>query len=149
MPSANPGFSGHPDRLELRGPILHVQIGYDPEFEFGVQNHPNLPEETYPALVDTGATASCIDSGLAVSLGLPIIDQDDVHGVHGLSKVNVHLAQIYIPSLDWTISKPLAAGNLYNDRNPLFALIGRDFLGSFVMTYNGITGSVVIGDSAG
>ena len=146
MSSVDSGFRGDPDSLELRGPILRVQIGYDPEFDPGGQNRSNLPEELYPALVDTGATASCIDSGLAVRSGLPIVDQYEVRGVHGLSKVNVHLAQIYVPSLDWTISKSLAAGNLYSDRNPLFALIGRDFLRNFIMTYNGITGSVIISD---
>lgn len=149
MPSVDSDFSGYPNRLELQGPTLRVQIGYDPEFQLGVQNRPNLPEEMYPALVDTGATVSCIDSGLAVRLRLPIVDQYEVHGVHGPSEVNVHLAQIYVPSLDWTISKPLAAGNLYSDRNPLFALIGRDFLRNFIMIYNGITGSVIIRDSTG
>ena len=96
--------------------------------------------------MDTGATASCIDSGLAVRLGLPIVDQYEVHGVHGPSEVNVHLAQIYVPSMDWTISKPLAAGNLYSGRNPLFALIRRDFLRDFRMTYDGRAGSVIIID---
>ena len=148
MPSADSGFSGHPDRLEVRGPILSVEIGFDPEFEFGVHARPDLPDESYPALVDTGATSSCIDSGLAERLRLPIVDRYQVRGVHGLYEVNAHLAQIYIPSLDWTISKALAAGDLYDEHNPIFALIGRDFLRNFRMTYDGRTGSVIISDSA-
>jgi hypothetical protein len=49
------------------------------------------------ALVDTGATESCIDSMLATQLGLPVADKRMVAGIHGSQEVSFHLAQIHIP----------------------------------------------------
>src|SRR5262245_27820099 len=37
------------------------------------------------SLVDTGAMESCIDSGLAMRLNLPIVDRRKISGVHGAS----------------------------------------------------------------
>ena len=63
------------------GPTLDVLTGFGPNFRRG--HIPSLPSTIYPALVDTGAIESCIDSYVAVALGLPIIDQSQVSGVHG------------------------------------------------------------------
>ena len=64
------------DLLVILGPTLLVDIGFDPAY---------TPAESGPtpvagltsiqALVDTGATTSCIDNLLGVQLGLPIVDR--------------------------------------------------------------------------
>lgn len=76
---------------------------------------PNLPDTDYHALVDTGA-----------------------------GEVNVHLAQILIPSLDIVISGRFTGVHLYAGGQPHGALIGRTLLQHVTMIYNGITGSVII-----
>ena len=132
------------DRLEDLGPILHVQIGLDPAYTLEQSPRPSLPIEPLPALIDTGASESGIDSGLAVRLQLPVVERSAVAGIHGSFELNYYLAQIYVPSLDFTIHGKLAGVNLAASGLPYSALIGRDFLRNFTMTYNGRTGQVTL-----
>lgn len=88
---------GFVDRIELLtqlGPTIQVQIVFLHPIDNSV---PALPSNTYPALIDTGATESCIDSQIAANLELPVFDERHVSGVHGSDMVNVHVAQIHIP----------------------------------------------------
>lgn len=141
MQQAECGFA-KPEFLVQFGPTLQVRIGFDPNRRAGTP--PALPENDYQALVDTGATASCIDSSLASTLELPIIDRKPVSGVHGLLEVNVHLAQIYIPALGLTQSGAFSGVHLHAGGQPHSVLIGRTFLRFFTMQYHGGTGAVTI-----
>jgi hypothetical protein len=58
--------------------------------------------------------------------------------------VNIHIAQIHIPSLKTTIYGEFAAVDLIAGGQPHHALIGRTFLRNFQMVYNGKTGQVTI-----
>lgn len=150
MPTANAGFSDEQgilgyDALTYHGPTLEVQIGYDFNFRIDdMTNRPNLPNTPLFALVDTGATESCIDSTLALNLGLTVVDRKRVAGVHGTHPVNYHIAQIYIPSLDFTIVGTFPGADLTNSGLNHSALLGRTFLQHFKMTYEGRTGCVSI-----
>ncbi|MBI3491026.1 MAG: retroviral-like aspartic protease family protein [Acidobacteria bacterium] len=131
--------------LVTYGPTLLVDIGFDPNYQ--PPPHPNLPVpgiKGIHALVDTGATESCIDSMLATQLGLPVVDKRVVAGVSGPQDVNIHLAQVHIPSLLFTIYGTFAAVHLAAGGQPHRALIGRTFLSRFTMVYNGQTGDVTI-----
>ena len=94
--------------------------------------------------MDTGAQASCVDSALAMELGLPVVDRTQVAGIHGASEVNSHLAQIYIPDLEFTIYGQFAGVHLAAGGQTHSALLGRTFLRHFTMTYEGRTGTVTI-----
>lgn len=143
------GFDGRPDELAQYGPTIVVMIGFDSEFYLGERSRPRLSVTPLPALVDTGAMLSCIDSALAVKLDLPVVNRQDVSGAHGAHPVNVHLAQIYVPAMDVWIDGRFAGVHLQAGGQPHFALIGRDFLQHFAMVYDGRTGAVSIeGDSA-
>ena len=131
------------DLLARYGPTVAVRIGFDRDYRSG-GGVPNLHDAEYPALVDTGATLSCVDSGLAATLHLPIVDRESVSGVHGSQEVNVHLAQIHIPSLDSVIIGRFHGVHLVQGNQPHLALLGRVFLRNFTMTYDGRTGSVKI-----
>ena len=87
-----PGVSG-PEALARFGPTLIVEIGFDPNFQPTIDAPPDLPADRHPALVDTGAAESCIDSTLAIALNLPIVDRQKVAGVHGSSAVDMHLEE--------------------------------------------------------
>jgi len=123
---------------------LLVNIGFDPAYDpTAPLRLPNLPQVPINALVDTGATESCIDSTLAMNLNLPIADRRTVSGVHGAGEVNVHIGQIHIPSLAFTLYGPFAAVDLAAGGQSHLALIGRTFLAHFKMFYDGRTGTAV------
>jgi len=67
--------------LPMNGPTIEVFVGRaNPPDESGQFTQ---PEQATPALIDTGATDSCIDEDFAKTLGLPIIDVRTVGGVAG------------------------------------------------------------------
>lgn len=139
-----PGGASGAAMLVRWGPTLSVDIGFDPSFKPTPGFIPVPGIKGVQALVDTGATESCIDSELAAQLNLPIIDKRGVSGVHGKNDVNIHLAQIYIPSLNHAIIGAFAGVHLAAGGQTHKALIGRTFLQSFTMVYDGRTGSVKI-----
>ena len=151
MPTTRIGFkdletwSGQ-DQLIAFGPTLRVQIGFDPSYHPDHSSSPNLPELELPALVDTGATESCIDSALARKLQLPAVDTVRIAGIQGASETVVYLAQIYVPALDYTIFGRFSGVHLVSGGQPHSALLGRTFLRNFILTYEGRTGEVVIGN---
>lgn len=131
--------------LVSQGPTLYVDIGFDPLYKPDPPGKIPTPGMTgLQALVDTGATTSCIDSGLAMQLNLPIFDRQKISGVGGVHEVNMHLAQIHVPSLNFTIYGSFAAVDLIAGGQPHHALIGRSFLRAFVMVYEGTTGTVTL-----
>lgn len=131
--------------LAVNGPTLEVEIGFDFQFRAEtVNSRPDIPAARWSALVDTGASASCIDSALATELGLPLSGRYKVAGVGGISSVDRHLAQIYIPSLNHIIYGVFSGVHLSAGGQPHQALIGRDFLKNFRMTYEGRTGEVIL-----
>ncbi|MBZ5609801.1 MAG: retroviral-like aspartic protease family protein [Acidobacteriia bacterium] len=133
------------DLLVTIGPTLLVNIGFDSAFKPGPGLPLPIPAITgMLALVDTGATECCIDSLLAVQLSLPIVDKKAVAGVHGSQEVNIHLAQIHVPSLNHTIYGMFAGVHLVAGGQMHRALIGRTFLKSFTMIYKGATGDVTL-----
>ena len=149
MPTASAGPGGFEEvspqqALTRFGPILGVRVGFDRAFEPSQSASPNLPEELLPALVDTGAFQSCIDSDLAGNLQLPIVDQQSVSGAGGEFKTNIFLAQMYIPDLRITLYGRFAEVHLNSGGQPYSALLGRTFLQHFTMTYEGQTGVVLV-----
>lgn len=127
------------------GPTILVDIGFDQNYDPKVPGSvPTLPIRGEPALVDTGALECCIDSMLAAQLNLPIIDRRPISGAHGSQELNVHLAQIFIPALNHTIWGHFAGVHLVAGGQAHKALIGRTFLKSFKLHYDGTTGLVTI-----
>lgn len=84
-----PGGASGKDLLVGYGPTLLVDIGFDANFKSGDLKPPVSGIQGIQALVDTGASESCIDSLLATQLNLPIVDRRTVSGVHGGLEVNI------------------------------------------------------------
>ena len=143
---AEAGFTSR-HNLVQHGPTISVQIGFDPSYQPSGPI-PNLGTSPRPALVDTGAVATCIDSSLAADLQLPIIGRKTISGVLGAGSVYVHLAQIYIPDLDFVAYGQVNGVHLAAGGQPHAAILGRDFLQYFTMTYVGYTGIVTIRSSS-
>jgi hypothetical protein len=128
-----PGSKGA-DVLGLVGPTLIVNIGFDSTYQPQQPKVPTAGITGVWALVDTGASESCIDDQLATKLGLPVIDQKPISGTIGSHTANIYLAQIHIPSLPRTIYGPFAGVHLIAGGQRHSALIGRTFLRYFKMT---------------
>jgi len=142
-PNAAPQLSGR-DLLVSVGPTLLVDIGFDSKFDPAATplKTPSASIQGVHALVDTGASESCIDRDLADQLKLPIIDRRKIAGVGGAHEVNMYLAQIHVPSLTFTLYGAFAGVGLADGGQPHKALIGRTFLMRFTMIYTGSTGDV-------
>lgn len=129
--------------LVAYGPTLMVDVGFDPNYN----PQPPAPTPTagitgINALVDTGASESCIDNLLASQLNLPIVDRRPISGVHGSQVVNVYMAQVHAPTLAFTIYGAFSGVDLAAGGQPHSVLIGRTFLQNFTMVYEGLTGTV-------
>jgi hypothetical protein len=136
------------DLLVSFGPTILVDIGFDPTYiPSPTASAPLAGLTAIQALVDTGATTSCIDNLLAVELGLPVVDRMPIAGVGGPHLANMYLAQIHVPALDRTLYGTFAGVNLRDGGQPHSALMGRTFLRHYRMVYDGPTGSVTIFDS--
>jgi predicted aspartyl protease len=141
-----PGGASGIELLIAYGPTLMVDIGFDPLYNptAAVLALPVPGLTGIEALVDTGATESCIDNLLATQLNLPVVDRRPIAGVHGTQLANMHLAQIHVPTLHSTIYGMFAGVDLVAGGIPHKALIGRTFLQNYTMVYEGRTGSVTI-----
>ncbi len=137
-----PGANNGDELLIAFGPTLAVDIGFDPNSKLGGPT-PVPGIQGVAALVDTGATESCIDNLLAATLNLPIVDRRKIGGVGGAHEVNMYLAQVRVPSLNFTIYGAFAGVQLAAVGQHQ-ALLGRTFLRAFTMVYDGKTGDVTI-----
>ena len=91
------------------------------------------------ALVDTGASRTCVDQDAASRAGLNVIDRGSISSAsHSAHSVPVFACEIEVASLG-KIRLPKAMGVTLANQG-LIALIGRDALGSTVFVYNGLTG---------
>ena len=73
-----------------------------------------------------------------------LVDRRDLAGAHGAEKVNMHLAQIIVTSLRFTIYGAFAGVHLKAGGMGYQALTGRTFLRNVTMVYEGLTGTVSI-----
>ncbi len=133
------------DLLARIGPTLKVGLGFDPDFDpKHASRTPRLPVDGLWALIDTGASVCCIDSTLAMHLELPLVDKGYCDGISGLIEVDMYLAQIHVPNLQFTLYGKFAGVDL--GRGDHRVLLGRDFLRHFVMTYDGPSRAVFLVD---
>jgi predicted aspartyl protease len=151
MPETRCGFNDIPggasgcDLLVSMGPTLFVDIGFDANYRYVIGGPAPIPGmKRLEALVDTGATECCIDSLTAAQLNLPIVDRRRIGGVGGAQEVNIHLAQVHVPLLAFTIFGQFAGVHLQAGGQVHKALLGRTFLKACSMSYDGRTGNVVI-----
>jgi len=140
-----PGGAPGSELLVSAGPTIVVNIGFDPKWKPALPVVMPIPGITdIRALVDTGATECCIDNRLAIQLNLPIVDERPYGGIGGRHMAKMYLAQVHIPSLNYTMYGAFAGVKLAESGAVHQALIGRTFLQAMKTTYDGATGKVVL-----
>ena len=144
MPLADAAFldsDGRPDHAALIefGPSLEVVVS-----PFVDPPQPPTEGHTTHALVDTGATQSCIDIQVAQSLSLPVVDFVMIAGAAGASRHPLYAARVAIPALEIFQFGAFAGVGLTDAEQPHRVLLGRTFLQGTVMIYDGVRAQVTI-----
>jgi hypothetical protein len=132
------------DLLVQLGPTLRVDIGLKSRSPAG--QPPDLQLKRVRALIDTGAGGDCIDDELARSLGLPITDDGEISGVGGRHHAFIYTARLYIPSLNRLLFQPFTGVMLHQGDQWHRVILGRSFLRSYRISYDGGTGQVEISE---
>ena len=143
-----------PEILARYGPIIQVTI-----------HLPDLVQRAYSergdevpapvngiALIDTGATITCIDRKAAEKASLPVTGVTTMSSAsHANQECPTYASKIVFPSINFTVENAMGA-NLtslggkvidtdINAGNDLIVLLGRDFLANAILIYNGPTGA--------
>jgi predicted aspartyl protease len=140
------GCEGSPQphqQLVYYGACLSVNLGFDPSWNPERKAPPLAGISDLEALIDTGAEESCIDSALAAQLNLPLIDKRPIVGV-GQMDADVHLAQVFIRAMKYTIRGHFAAVPLQENGHRQRVLLGRTFLRDCLLVYDGRSAKVTI-----
>jgi len=102
------------------------------------------PPTTGLALIDTGASVTCIDETAAQQLKLPVVDVVTIGSAsHASAQASVYPISIDIAGLPISIDAPRAVGAALASQG-LLLLIGRDVLQFCTLFYNGITGEITL-----
>ena len=130
--------------LQHRGPILQVSITVEQNFGKGLIAQGKTPPapKSGLALIDTGASNTCIDEQAARELGLPVIDVANMQSAsHEKHPCNIYPVQIITPIV--TLNAPRVMGAALVSQG-LLVLIGRDVLQSCTLFYNGPAGQFTL-----
>lgn len=171
MPIGNPPqpkiIGGPQNWLQMRGPTILVEVGFEPPPSSASSpvepSAASISDETIDtkvitavetpqpppflrvhALVDTGASTSCIDEDLAQQLQLPAINQVKVGGAGGSHTLTQYLCRLTIPQLGFTRTEAFIGARLMAGGQAHKALIGRDFLSQMVVIYDGRRGNITL-----
>ena len=130
--------------LQGRGPVLQVSVTIEENAGKALisQGKPLPAPKQGLALIDTGASNSCIDEQAAKDLGLPIIDVGTMQSAsHDKAPSNIYPVQIITPI--FTLNSPRTMGAALASQG-LLAIIGRDVLMRCTLFYNGPMGQVTL-----
>lgn len=95
------------------------------------------------AMIDTGASVTCVDEVAAARAGLNVVDRGTISSAsHAAHDVPVFACEIDVAGLGQIRHRRAMGVTLENQG--LLAVIGRDMLASTVVIYNGLDGSLSI-----
>ena len=129
--------------LQQTGPRVHITISpLEGQLKSAADKGetPTTPVVGW-ALIDTGASLTCIDRKTAEKAGLALVDSGPItSATHDNEVVPIFAGRLKIEGLPQFLSTHRAYGvNLEAQR--LIALLGRDLLANCVFIYNGLDGS--------
>ncbi len=132
--------------LSIRGPVLQVTLGLEESVAAQIvqQNKPIPQPIPGLALVDTGASVTCIDNKIAEQLGLPVVDKVKMASAsHDATEQNVYPVLIDFTGFKIRVNAQRVMGASLGNQG-LAVLVGRDLLQNFTLFYNGITGEITM-----
>ena len=145
-PDGKPVAIPSPIALTQRGPVLQVTLGVEQTIaQQLLAQGIKLPEPISGlALIDTGATSTCIDETVAKQLKLPVVDVVTISSAsHSKTEQNVYPVLIEVVGLPIKFNTLRAIGVSLANQG-LQVLIGRDLLQLCTLFYNGMIGSFTL-----
>jgi len=125
-----------PDLKEI-GPTIEIIIYPSQPVLLQLKNEGKpVPSQRLIALIDTGASGSCIHYSLAKELGLIVRNVTEVYTPSGVSQHEIYDIGLSLPNLYTNIMQVEALG-VDLEKQPFDALIGRDILSQCTLIYNG------------
>jgi predicted aspartyl protease len=131
--------------LQQRGPVVQVTVTIEQSAGKALlaQGKAIPSPKIGWALIDTGASNTCIDDEAAKELGLPVIDIAHMQSAsHSKHQCNVYPVTIDIPRVI-SLNSPRTVGAALAGQG-LLALIGRDVLANCTLFYNGPLGQITL-----
>ncbi len=132
--------------LQTRGPVVQVTVGVaDVVAHQLAAAGQNVPQPIAgQALIDTGASVTCIDDQIAQQLQLPVIDVAQMTSAsHAAIPVNIYPAVIEFVGFGMRLNIGRAMGANLAPQG-IVALLGRDLLQVCTLHYNGPTGQITL-----
>jgi len=137
--SQNGGAVPAPDALASLGPVIPVTLTLSEEAQRAYVERGESPPAGVSglAMIDTGATATCIDVDAARRAGLPTVGVARMNSAsHADQDVPTFAGRIVGPTIGISVESGMGA-NLSSVGNDLIVLLGRDVLRSALFIYNG------------
>jgi predicted aspartyl protease len=131
--------------LQQRGPVIQVTVGLEQTMAHALiqQGKAIPPARAGLALIDTGASVSCIDEQAAQDMKLPVVDVGKMTSAsHDSHPCNLYPIQIVLPA-GIAFGAPRAMGASLAAQG-LIAIIGRDILQVCTLFYNGNAGQITL-----
>lgn len=130
--------------LAALGPVLPVRLSLADQHKKLRGNRKRYLEGQ--ALIDTGATQTCVDIAAAKRMGLPVIDSARMSSAtHADQEVPVYVGKLTLlgSPLEMNLHRALGAtlSHISQDGG-VIALLGRDLLSNAVLVYHGNEGFV-------
>ena len=149
MPIVNATFEddlGLPDRHTFlrHGPSLDIHFA--PLARYA---EPALEAPPAGALIDTGTQHDAIDAAFVESLRLPVVDTLDVVSRSGHHTIAVYAAFLAVPRLGLRRFGSFVGIDLAFAEVPHRVVLGRSFLDSVIMIYDGLRAQVTFASSPG
>lgn len=132
-----------PELLVAQGPVIRVLLSISEEMQQAlVAEGKPIPEPVAGlALVDTGATRTCVDETSARRAGLPTRGTAKMASAsHPEHEVPVFAGRVILDSIN--INTPSAMGVNLSGFHELVVLIGRDMLQNCLFVYDGNAGTM-------
>ncbi len=132
-----------PVALQMRGPVVQVTVTIEQNAGKALLSQGKTARTKIGwALIDTGASNTCVDDRAAQELGLPVIDVATMQSAsHEKHQCNVYPVQIITPV--FTLNSPRTLGASLESQG-LLVLIGRDVLQKCTLFYNGAVGQFTL-----
>jgi predicted aspartyl protease len=130
--------------LSHRGPCVQVTISLLASMAEAraAEGEAVPPPQTGWALIDTGASITCIDEQVAVKMGIPVVDTATMASATDSSSLrSIYPVTIEMVGLPGPFHSPRTMGAELAAQG-LIALIGRDALHGCMFIYNGLSGQV-------
>ncbi len=132
--------------LQRQGPLVQVAISPQQAWAKALvdQGKQVPPPKVGFALLDTGASNTCIDDQLALDLQLPVIDVGFIGSAsHAKTQCNIYPIQIQLVGFPILFQSPRTCGSTLKDKG-VDLLLGRDLLARCAFFYNGFSGEITL-----